>query len=475
MLDRAAAHGEQGDSVPVTGPLPAGQLDELPIGDGTAPLYVLPFDKAGAPQAPVTAERVRAAVAAGITDVLLLSHGWNTDWQRAVGFYRRFVAAFDRTVRAHGSPRTPLRPLVVGVSWPSIALPESTAPMMAGAPGGSLEPDAAAGELAAELVAPRDRPEFAALVGSEALGPAAARRLAQLLGPLYGHVDDELPAPDPGAPAEPVSDVDDTLATWAAVQERLAEVDGPLVVSGPSGARRSPARASRAPTAASMSGAALVGALSPRNIVRMATLLLMKDRAGVVGRDGVGPQLGAILDAAPGVRVHLVGHSFGCKVLLAAACSPGLPRPVRSALLLQPALSYLALADDVPELGVPGGYSAAKHRCELPIMVTWSRRDVALHDIFPLAVRRRSDLGERGVAAAGAESPPTPFAAMGGWGPHRAPDVEDVPIRQPADGPYRIDGGHRVLALDGNRTISGHGDVVGASTAWALHTLMAQD
>jgi hypothetical protein len=124
---------------------------------------------------------------------------------------------------------------------------------------------------------------------------------------------------------------------------------------------------------------------------------------------------------------------------------------------------------------VPGGCAAAKHRCELPIMVTWSRRDIALHDIFPLAVRRRSDMGERGAVAAGIETPPTPFAAMGGWGPHPAPDVGDVPIRRPGEGRYRFDGGHRVLALDGSRTIGGHSDVVGEATAWALHALMAQD
>jgi hypothetical protein len=466
--------------MPLTGPPPAGRFDALTVGEGTAPLYVLPFDKSGVLLAPVTAGRLHAAVADdAISDVLVLSHGWNTDWTGAVDFYRRFVAALDQVVRANGSPRAAMRLLIVGVSWPSIALPEVGAPMMAGA----ADESDAGGSAIAELVDPPDRAEFAALIRSAGLDPAAARRMAQLLAPLYGRADEELPArggPDPGGAepggAEPSgaetgdTDPGETVAVWSAVQEHLSESDGPLVVSGPAGARRSRARSARGPVAASMGGT-----LNPLTIIRMATVLLMKDRAGVVGRDGVGPQLGAILDAAPGARVHLVGHSYGCKVLLSAACWPGLPRPVRSTLLLQPALSYLALSDDVPQLGRPGGYCAAKSRCELPIMVTWSRRDIPLHDIFPLAVRRRSDLGERGATAAGIDTPRTPFAAMGGWGPQPASDVGDVPIRRPAEGPYDLEGGHRVLALDGSATISGHGDVVGESTAWALHTLMAQD
>ena len=207
----------------------------------------------------------------------------------------------------------------------------------------------------------------------------------------------------------------------------------------------------------------------------MATVLMMKDRAGVVGQHGVGPLLAGLLDVEPALRVHLVGHSYGCKVMLAAACAPDLPRRVRSALLLQPAVSYLALADDVPSLGGPGGYHAAKARAELPIMVTWSDRDVALHDIFSLAVRRRADLGERGTAAAGLRMPPTPFAAMGGWGPAPAPDVADLRIRRPGDGAYALDSAARVLALDGSRLIGAHNDVVQDATAWALYNLMAQD
>lgn len=147
----------------------------------------------------------------------------------------------------------------------------------------------------------------------------------------------------------------------------------------------------------------------------------------------VGPLLTRILRARDDVRVHIVGHSYGCKASLSAVTSP-LPRKVRSLLLLQPTLSFLELADDVPQLGTPGGYAAAKQRTELPIVATWFRKDVPLRTLFALAVRRREDLGEQNIGAAGRENPPSLFAAMGGWGPQAAPDVKDLDILRPTDG-----------------------------------------
>src|ERR1700751_6003564 len=40
----------------------------------------------------------------------------------------------------------------------------------------------------------------------------------------------------------------------------------------------------------------------------------MKNRAGVVGRHGVGPLIGRIATEFPTLRIHLVGHSFGARV-----------------------------------------------------------------------------------------------------------------------------------------------------------------
>jgi pimeloyl-ACP methyl ester carboxylesterase len=141
----------------------------------------------------------------------------------------------------------------------------------------------------------------------------------------------------------------------------------------------------------------------------------MKDRAGVVGSAGVGPLLRDVLSAALSGHVHLTGHSYGCRVLLAALREPGLPRPVDSLLLLQPAVNYQCFAGQVPKIGKPGGFRPALWQVRQPILSTFNARDVALHDFFHIAVRRRSDLGETQIAALG--QVPSLYCALGGWAP----------------------------------------------------------
>ena len=48
---------------------------------------------------------------------------------------------------------------------------------------------------------------------------------------------------------------------------------------------------------------------------RQVTYWQMKNRAGVVGQRGLGPLIGQLHELAPQVRVHLVGHSFGARLV----------------------------------------------------------------------------------------------------------------------------------------------------------------
>lgn len=443
----------------MAGTLPPGPLEMLQVGAERVPLYVLPFDKDGALQAPLTSAHLTAAAADGVTDVFLLSHGWNTDWNDALDFYRRFLTSYSGQVDANGAPRAGGRSIAVGVSWPSVALPSSTAPAMAATPTVELDMHGIAA-LAEDIVAPADRPELYALLQQDTLDGAGARRLAELLAPLYARTDEDLPRP-------PAAQVDDILALWAALEIELAGTDEGLVVAGPTGAAEPDVELDAGPLAAG-----LLSFLDPRNIIRLATVLQMKDRAGVVGSRGVAAVLDGLLRAAPAARLHLIGHSYGCKVVLSAVCAHPLARTVRSMLLMQPALSYLALAEQLPDEGASGGYHAAKARCELPIVTTWTRDDFPLRTVFQLAVRRSSDLGEQDIGAAGRERPPSKFAAMGGWGPESGGEVRDELIRTPGQGRYDL-AGTEVLALESNGVIKDHGNVVQDATAWVLYNLVA--
>jgi pimeloyl-ACP methyl ester carboxylesterase len=194
----------------------------------------------------------------------------------------------------------------------------------------------------------------------------------------------------------------------------------------------------------------------------------MKDRAGTVGANGVGPLLHDLLAARGNMRMHMIGHSYGGKVVLSAICAGGeLPRKVHSVLLLQPAVSHLCFAERVPGTNKPGGYRKALERVERSIFSTFSDHDVPLTKLFHFALRRADDLGEERIAAGG--EPPSVYAALGGFGPRRAGerlvDIQDV------NNPYDLTDETRIYGIRGTRTIMGHGDISNESTWWALYSL----
>jgi hypothetical protein len=52
-----------------------------------------------------------------------------------------------------------------------------------------------------------------------------------------------------------------------------------------------------------------------KDALRIATYWQMKTRAGVVGRQGLGKVLTRLVNEVPGLRVHLLGHSFGARLV----------------------------------------------------------------------------------------------------------------------------------------------------------------
>lgn len=441
-------------------PLAPGPYLHVPISAAeTAPFYALRFDREGRSQGPRTQQHLVDALAASeFSDVYLFSHGWNNDWAAALDRYKRFMESFRRLRAEHGLDLggREYRPLLAGIFWPSTALvlPWERGPEFA-ADGGDVVADSVDRVLLAELaedVSPEALPRYYELVESETLDAGEARELIGLVSRVYG-------GGDPDIEGDPGRDIEETLAAWAMLEARLATS---ALAAGPAdfGAVR-PASPS-GPEAAGF-----LDALDPRNLVRGATVWKMKDRAGRVGVDGAGPMLRSMLEATAGrqTRFHLVGHSYGARLLMAALL--GQPRPVRSLLLLQPAVNHLCFADQLPN-GEPGGFKEVLGRVERPIMTTFSSHDFPLHKTFHLALRRGADLGDIEIAA---DEPPSDYAALGGYGPRGFSDWREVPIKDPTD-PYAVeDGAPRVWAIRGDRRIKGHGDVINDATAWALYNL----
>jgi hypothetical protein len=103
--------------------------------------------------------------------------------------------------------------------------------------------------------------------------------------------------------------------------------------------------------------------------------------------------IGQLATAAPEMRVHLIGHSFGGRLVSFAL--RGLPdgvRTVKSLTLLQGAFSHYAFAarlpDDPRSSGVLHGQ---QNRVDGPLVCCYSRFDTALGTIYPLASRMADD------------------------------------------------------------------------------------
>ncbi|WP_250401649.1 serine-threonine protein kinase [Streptomyces cellostaticus] len=337
-------------------------------GMSVTPYWELTFDADGDVDGSER-DRLRAGVGdRGVRDLIVFAHGWNNDRSGATALYRRFFAPVPGL-----APRARIG--YVGVVWPSMRfcdepigdLPRSVAAQAA--PGAVLDRDTRRA-LAAAFPGRADVLDRLARLLDER--PAGDGGLAE-----FGRLVRLLVEPGPGAPE--VAD--------------LPEEDGPVLF------RQDPAAA-----CAELAGA--LAGLDPaegftlpnpwngaKELLRQATYYTMKRRAGTVGEHGLGPVLGRLAAAAPGVRVHLVGHSFGGRLVSFAL--RGLPagvRAVKSVTLLQGAFSHYAFAARLPhDPDRAGALSGRQRRIDGPLVCCYSRFDSALATFYPLASRCADD------------------------------------------------------------------------------------
>ncbi|MGV1003731.1 MAG: hypothetical protein ACOYEV_02970 [Candidatus Nanopelagicales bacterium] len=446
--------------------MPADPQKRFPMaGGGTADLYLLRYDKEGAllsPQAQAAFENA----ATDASDVFVMAHGWNNTFDIALDRYTRFIEGYMRQRSEFGSPvPAGYRPLLLGVIWPStsMVLPWEQGPKIAG----QVESEDAAAQMGEEMLrlvgtemSDDDRMALLELVdGRHSLTVDDARKAAALVAPTIPGDEGEFGGRSPKA--------SELLASWQALS---AGSSLGAISDDDFGTVRTPTTTGADPEVAGLR-------FDPRDLLRVATVWLMKDRSGAVGALGLGPLLGRLLATADGPRVHMVGHSFGARVVLsAAAAMPPPARPAHSMLLLQAAINRWCFADDVPGTGQRGGYSMVPDRVDLPILSTFSSFDVPLTRMFHLAIRGH-DLGELRIAAGGNTDL---YGALGGFGPAGLGEQsERVAAAVPGAGSYPLESGASVIAVDGSVTIgagpaiSGHGDISNSVTWWALHQLTA--
>lgn len=429
---------------------------DIPLPDGSSvELFLLRFSKDGTLLSPQTAA-MAAERARGASDVYVFSHGWNNVFADARAEYTEFIQGYIAQ-REEFRIAVPVdyRPVLIGIIWPAtwFVTAEEEGPVIAATTGSEgMAADTVEAMLAGigDSLPARNRTALSELLdGVDVLDAEGARQAAALVSVLWEDHDESSMEPP---------DLNQILMAWASLDGNIEpyEDDG---VAGTVDEDAPDPDAERYVIAG--------GGFDPRTILRLASVWKIKSRAGVVGRRGVGKLLATLLRGE--ARAHLIGHSYGARVLLSAIARTQLRRPVHSLLLLQPAVNRWCFAPEVLDTGREGGYANVPERVERPIMLTHSRYDFPLHEVFHLFVRG-DNLGEFNAAAIGDTDT---YGALGGYGPAGVTFTETKALAPgkayPLSGEIlAVDGG---VKIGGEKAIGGHGDVNKPITWWMLHAL----
>ncbi|MFE5590783.1 serine-threonine protein kinase [Streptomyces sp. NPDC056549] len=346
------------------------------------PYREITFDKDG-DGPPGQASELAALARRGVGDLVVFAHGWNSSPSGATRLCSDFFAPFPELL-APG-----VEAGYAGVIWPSM--------MFSGEP----VPDF----RALVTVLPEKEPVIGRLTELLAAAPESAAAFAEF-GALLRELTD-VDAECVAVPeAVPEFLVADPLAVCARFTEALEGAGGVPAESRVEAPAEAPVEAS----VEAFGGGLKKYWKGAKEVLRQATYYVMKQRAGRVGEHGLGPLLGEVARAAPGLRVHLVGHSMGAR--LVAYALRGLPagaRPVASVTLLQGAFSHYAFAARLPHApGRSGSLRDLQDRVRGPVVACYSRHDTALGVMYPLASRLANDsesLAGTAVELLGADDP----------------------------------------------------------------------
>jgi predicted alpha/beta hydrolase family esterase len=419
-------------------------------------------------------------IPAGITDLLVASHGWNNDAADAEGLYTKLFSNLADVTSA--DPEIKKRKLaIVGVIWPAKKFDQLTTEIgtSGGKAGGAMSvggADAAAAKAAMTAAINRAAPLFD--------DPGDDERLAKLRELADANLENDEDAQkefmknlrelvDPDSSAATGGDSEDNAEIFfegqpaaifqntkkAAPASASGQVHPPPAPAGDGGPKDAAGKA------AGFLGNIFSGAANAvTNLMNLTSYFEMKKRAGTVGKQGVAPLIDKLADQVE--RVHLMGHSFGGRVVTAAAAN-STTKKLHSMALLQAAFSHNGFSKSA------NGFFrnvVDNKRVTGPIFVTHTKNDKAVGLAYPAASR----LGGSQAEAFGDAN--DPFGGLGSNGAQRMEPGEvfaTTKTLQPVGGEYQWQAGH-FHNLDSTKFIidpkggDAHGWIFVPEVAWAI-------
>lgn len=439
--------------------------------------FPLHFDANGNLQTQSELDNVKQHATVGpASDAVFLAHGFRNDENDAMGLYTKFL----ENVRAHldGGSFPDLankRFVVVGVFWPSKSFKESF-----GVEGAvqSLDPDEAAKEDArAKLL------DLKLTVATGAQKPKLDRAIE-----LLDQVEDSGPAQDEfvscvlalldGSNLGATEGVEELRATDGS--KLLDKLGSPILL--PTSAPMADQGGVSAFEASSVDGSQDGGQVETINsffgsifgrigtFLNLTTWYTMKERSGIVGANGVAKAVRALKEAVPNIRLHLIGHSLGGRLM--AACAKALcddPKLQPDSLtLLEAAFSHYGFSTNNGQ-DTPGFFRAVidKKIVKGPFVSTFSVQDTVVGKIYAIASRLADD-NVRSIGDANDK-----FGGIGRNGAQRTDEAVLKPLLNVGQ-PYRF-ALEQILCLDGSGgKIKNHSDVMNPVVTWAFVSAAAE-
>jgi hypothetical protein len=426
------------------------------------PYFEVRFNKKAEVDAEGDAADLKSHLAQGqTTDLIVISHGWNNHIEEARELYRRFFESFAQQARKANLENR--RFAALGVLWPSKKFADSEL-----IPGGAA---GVAGDVLTEQLealkgafdargADSKLEQAKRLVDRLETDAEARRKFGELIRALVPKVEKE---PDGGKAhrffeGDPAALVEEAAVPLQSAAAGDAASGGIAAVGSPGAAQ-----AGGAAGIGDAFGAMKDGAL---NVLNFATYYQMKERAGLIGRTGLFPLLHDLRAAFPELKIHLVGHSFGGRLVTAAA-SGAEDKPVADTMtLLQAAFSHHGFASKFD--GSRDGFfrqMIAKGSVRGPIVVTCTTNDIAVGKLYPLASLFA------GQDAAGIGGPESRFGGIGCNGAQKTPEAVNGTLFD-ENGTYTFESG-RIHNLTSDQFIKGHSDVCGVQVAHAVASAIA--
>jgi hypothetical protein len=452
------------------------------------PYFPVQFTKEGTVFQQSDVDALVSAVTAGPnapTDLFIMCHGWNNNMDEATSLYQGLANVIKAQIDAN--PKLNQRKYAIcGVLWPSKKFEDSDLiPSGAAALEDAVKTDqlqqrvddlrslfAATDWPAVASQPPAEFDELKTLMdGIEDAGDDTKARAVDLVRKLL---------PKDAASTDDASQRFFDTGAAALLSKLTKKLNPPAIPAGVGAASLDPFSTGKV---SGLGGAAgfrdVLGGVKSGflHLLNFATYYVMKARAGDVGVKGVAPLIVTLRDKRGELRIHMIGHSFGCRVL--ASTINSLPDDEKfrpdTVLLLQGAFSHNGFAMKGDVEGVDRGAFRdviEKKKVRGAIAITHTRNDKAVGIAYPIASRIN------GVTAAALGDADDIFGGLGSNGTQtKQTTPEGIPgTLLPVGQPYPFANGvpsSTPCNLKADEFIKGHSDIQKPEVAYALTVVMA--